>query len=420
MQSTGDVFGMRAADGGGLYCGQGESEHPAILLTIGFGSLGNSADHKLSGWQNPERGFTWTSGTQSSLSFARPDSAGRYGLELQVSPFVFHRKLTAQRLTVNVNGDNIATFTVAHDQVLSCEIPWSVLERHEQCLVEFELPDASKPIDISGVPDSRSLALAFEVVRVVELEEEKKEKASVVSRANGRSHPSGSPRSNSKSADGAAADTALKELMMRFESLGEDCEFGLVQRRCGAEPLGLLRFSSTPLPKLINALDAKFEGLGRHDLIQIELSSNGREYMVLDKRFGLYYHAWVMAGEKSPTEIHSRECARLPFLARKLIEDLQESEKLFVYRGMKPLAEPDVLKLVASMRTYGPTTLLWVEAVTDDDRGVAGSVEELAPGLLKGNIDRFAPLNNAHDFSLEAWIEVCRNADCLRRTRSHS
>jgi hypothetical protein len=50
-------------------------------------------------------------------------------------------------------------------------------------------------------------------------------------------------------------------------SLGDNCEFGLVQRRGGAEPLGLLRFASIFLPieirleKLAAVLERKFEGL---------------------------------------------------------------------------------------------------------------------------------------------------------------
>ena len=37
----------------------------------------------------------------------------------------------------------------------------------------------------------------------------------------------------------------LDQLMLRFEALGDNCELGLVQRRAGAEPLGLLRLLLT-------------------------------------------------------------------------------------------------------------------------------------------------------------------------------
>jgi len=34
-----------------------------------------------------------------------------------------------------------------------------------------------------------------------------------------------------------------RDLVLQFESIGDNCELGLVQRRAGSEPLGLLRFA---------------------------------------------------------------------------------------------------------------------------------------------------------------------------------
>jgi hypothetical protein len=56
-------------------------------------------------------------------------------------------------------------------------------------------------------------------------------------------------------AAGAEGPLPPAQLMLRFEALGQNCEFGVVQRHYGAEPLGLLRFSSTPLHLLVAALN---------------------------------------------------------------------------------------------------------------------------------------------------------------------
>ena len=69
------------------------------------------------------------------------------------------------------------------------------------------------------------------------------------------------------------------------------------------DPLGLFRFSSTPLPQLLKALRSNFEGMGKEDSIEVQVSPNGREYMVLDKCFGFLYHAWVLVGEQEPEAI---------------------------------------------------------------------------------------------------------------------
>jgi len=37
------------------------------------------------------------------------------------------------------------------------------------------------------------------------------------------------------------------DLVQRFESLGDNCEFGMVQRYAGAEPLSLFRFIVLPI-----------------------------------------------------------------------------------------------------------------------------------------------------------------------------
>jgi hypothetical protein len=213
-----------------------------------------------------------------------------------------------------------------------------------------------------------------------------------------------------------AADRAL---MLRFESLGENCEFGLVQRRCGAEPLGLLRFSSSPLPKLLAALDARFEGMGAPENLEVRLSANGQEYMVLDRRFGFLYHAWVKAGELTPEQIHAREARRVPFLLRKLIEDLEAGEKIFVFHGMAPLTAGEAHSLWQAIRRYGSGTLLWVERATTGHG--PGSVDQLEEGLYKGYVDRFAPGENAHDLSLGCWLELCHSVvGSLKDTDTHA
>ena len=47
-------------------------------------------------------------------------------------------------------------------------------------------------------------------------------------------------------------------MLLRFESIGSDCEFGAVQRRYGAEPLGLLRWNDVDILSLEQALAACF------------------------------------------------------------------------------------------------------------------------------------------------------------------
>jgi hypothetical protein len=366
-------------------------------LIVDFGASGNSHEYLRAGWYRAEPNHTWTDGVESAIEIPRPSRPGVYLLDTVVAPFVWDGR-SSQPLTVEINGTEVGTYTVRNKMTIECRLPWFLLEGRDSVSVKFKHPGAAVPNEVQkGNNDRRTIAIAFHTLTLA------------------RSLDSGHGRRIDPPAAGAVAERKqelpLAELAMQFENLGENCEFGLVQRRCGAEPLGLLRFSSTPVNKLIEALDMRFEELGRPDLIDVRASVNGKEYMVFDKKFGFLYHPWVSIGQADAKAIHAREAGRLPFLVTKLIEDLEEGRKIFVYKGMRPLSESTVRRLVTALRRYSTVTLLWVEL--QDAENPAGTVKELAPGLLKGYIDRFAPGENAPDLSFDMWVTICRNAHAL-------
>ena len=369
-------------------------------LVIDFGRTGNSAAYRRAGWSDPELRHTWTIGRESTLEFPRPVLPGDYRLVLEVGPFLWRDRLPAQHLTVCVNGREVGDFAISRVEAVECPVPWPLIARSEWVLVTLSHPDAARPIDVNGVRDEREIALAFETVSFLP--------APATDGATDQAPPA-TPAADPQR---MPAET----LMMQFESLGENCEFGLAQRRCGAEPLGLLRFASTPLSALLAALGQRFDGLGDPDQLEIRVSENQREYLVLDRRYGILYHPWLMVGEADPEGIRQRELMRLPLLKRKLIEDFEQGSKIFVYRGMQPLSPTLVWRLFAALRQFGPATLLWVER--QDAKHPAGTVEVLGDGLLKGYIDRFAPGDNAHDLSLDCWIALCRAALSITRDQT--
>jgi hypothetical protein len=207
---------------------------------------------------------------------------------------------------------------------------------------------------------------------------------------------------------------STRDLMLQFESLGQNCEFGIVQRAHKAEPLGLLRWASISLPNLIKGLNAKFEGLGAPEAVKIRLT-NG-EYMADETRYKITYHTFAREGEATPEALHEREYKRLRYLADKLIQDLEEAEKIFVYKKDEPLSNDQVRQLHVTLRTFGPNTLLWV--ATMDASHDAGTVEWLGEGLLVGRVARFAdPDRVPSTTSVESWTTVCANAWRLHKER---
>jgi hypothetical protein len=379
----------------------------AAGLDVVFGAAGNAAPVTRAGWSVPEPGYTWTVGPRARLVLPRPAESGAHELQIQLAPFVHPGRLAFQRLGLTVNGARLATWRIAEQVVIAAAVPAALLAARDAVELVFDLPDAARPVAISGFNDGRALAFSFRRLMLTPVMSAPAPVPAAPPLSE-RSPPAPSPVAPAGPGRGGGPGLSREALMLRFESLGENCEFGLAQRRCGAEPLGLLRFASAPLPKLLAALRARFAGMGAADNIVVELSSNGREYMVHDRAFGFTYHAWVKLGEQTPAEIHAREARRVPFLVRKLIADLAEGEKIFVFHGMEPLRLSDARNLAAAIRRHGPGTLFWVEVA--DAAHPPDTVEWVEEGLLKGYIARFAPGEDANDFLLGGWVALCGQA----------
>jgi hypothetical protein len=203
---------------------------------------------------------------------------------------------------------------------------------------------------------------------------------------------------------------SVRDLMHYFEGFGDNCEFGFIQRRLGAEPLGLFRFSWVGLPEVIQALVSRFEELD--DFERLEVYLQGNEYFV---RFGnnFNYHTFVFKGQEEPESLRRKQFARNKFLRRNLIESLECAGKIIVRKGQSPTSREEIMPLHAALRAYGPNILLWVVPATEDH--VPGSVEVLEDGLLRGYVSAIGVLAPFVDATLDDWVEVCRNAYYLWR-----
>ena len=208
----------------------------------------------------------------------------------------------------------------------------------------------------------------------------------------------------------------LDTLMLRFEALGDNCEFGLVQRRAGVEPLGLLRFAGFHIPieqrlsRLAEALETRFEGLGRPDTVRVEAegAEGRREYLIHESRWNLMYHSFQLEGQIVPEVLRLQEARKLEFLRRKLMTDLEAGEKILVWKSNLRVAARDIDRLSATLAEFGPNTLLWVEQA--DGAHPSGTVEQRGERLIKGYVERLAPYDDATAISYDPWFGVCEQA----------
>ena len=200
------------------------------------------------------------------------------------------------------------------------------------------------------------------------------------------------------------------ELLMQFESLGDNCEFGLVQRYCGAEPLGLFRLSFAHMSDLLASLNKRFEDVGLSN--DIELFRRNHDLMVRIKSYRFEYHT-VEIPEKSETDLLSMEEKKIRYLSGKLCDDLEDGEKIFVRKGEGSFTLKDAVALSDALQAFGNNTLLWV--VEADAQHEPGEVEIVNGTIIKGYIDRFAPYTDAHNISLGRWVDICRKAYVIKR-----
>jgi capsular polysaccharide biosynthesis protein len=196
------------------------------------------------------------------------------------------------------------------------------------------------------------------------------------------------------------------DLLGHFESLGDNCEFGILQRRAGLEPLGFFRLNFARMPALIRALDSDFADVGRPDLLEIVAAKNG-EMIARIREFDFAYHTGKRIEDITAEALHAQQARAVPFLLRKLREDLRAADKIFVRKGNDSARLDAILPLLRALRRHGPVTLLWV--VPHDAQHPPGCVEVLQPGLLKGYIDRLAEYHDAMNVSPN-WTDICLGA----------
>lgn len=334
-------------------------------------NLGRDAPNRPemgTGWGSPTEIDNWTNAPVATLTLPTPARAVDHFIVLRM---LIRPDMAEQRVRLSVRGTEVARFTVLDRVARAARISAALLAGGPSLPLTFHLDDDAIALG--------SIALQPDI----------------------------------DTPPGAPSDTDLSDraTMLRFESLGENCEFGLAQRAAGAEPLGLMRFASTNLQRLLVALDNGFDGLGVPDKLVVEVSENGREYMVADRVYGLHYHAWVKTGEMSAEDVHRREVRRMPFLIRKLSEDLETGHKIFVRKERGGELDSIVYPLLPALRRWGPNTLLYVKLA--DAAHPPGLVERREPGLLIGYIERFAPGENAHDFLADQWLTLCHTAQTL-------
>ena len=203
----------------------------------------------------------------------------------------------------------------------------------------------------------------------------------------------------------------VPRLLQRFESLGENCDLGVVQRAVGLEPLGLFRFAACNAPGVIALLRARFHPLGEPEDLWLDEVGPRREYWVKSRQFTFESHTNRYAPHDQAAVVRDGEIEKLRYLKSHLLRDLAQGRKLFVFKGTSELAT--IRRLAAQLQTHGPNCLLWVNVA--DEAHAAASVERDSSSLLRGFVSRFGTYDGNPSLPVEEWVSVCAHAYRLWR-----
>lgn len=193
--------------------------------------------------------------------------------------------------------------------------------------------------------------------------------------------------------------------LTRVESLGVNCELGLIQRHCSVENIGLFRFGRTPIDGLISAVENNFDGIGDPEDISLRVAYS-KEWLSTSRRYGFEFHTEHMAPAFDEAQVRARMSVHFKFLARKLREELEDGEKLFFYRPEHACeAGEQGERLANTVHQIGSSALVWVSI--SEDPAKVGTVEWTIPGsLMTAYLDRYGAINYAIHASYDVWLQL--------------
>ncbi len=198
-----------------------------------------------------------------------------------------------------------------------------------------------------------------------------------------------------------------RQLVMRFEGLGNNCEFGLMQREVGFNRMGLLRLAgSFDNATLASAFENGFAHLGTE--ADTDMWLRGSEWMATSRHYGFVIHTYRYYPEYSEEQIRADQSNMLTFQIGMLLEILEEPTRILLRRVARDDDMGSMERLFAAIRSYGPVDLLWV---TNTEEGKPhGLVERRDDGSFIGYHAKLARTAWPTEFDKDAWITLLEAA----------
>jgi len=200
------------------------------------------------------------------------------------------------------------------------------------------------------------------------------------------------------------APSTEQNLLMKFEGLGDGCEFGVVQRHFGAEPLGLLRWSNITPASLAALLRSSFSGVGEAEHTFVRVS--GGEYVAGDRRHFLM-HTFIREADMPADVALDKMMRRIRYLRTKLLRDLAEGEKVFVYKkGDGNLSLAEAQEIARAMQAGYPKSKI-ILARLSKENNPPGSLQIIDDRVAYAHLSVFSFPLRSDAIRYDEWRQIC-------------
>lgn len=323
------------------------------------------------GWGAPEEDYAWALGQTSVLELP-VDGTGRPQLVvLDIAPYLEPPALRAQRIMLGIDDKLAGVIGLDSRRVFA--LPITPAPSAKTIRIRFDNIDAAHTRAATHYHDGRPFAFMLASAQLLPA-------------------PPPAPRASRAPFHGAWADGSLFAaiaartglaphlLVARFESLGNACDIGDLQRDFGVDQPSLLRYGGGWQFPLAHALQDEFAGLDRADRISfIDRKPTDATWFITEDNYGLGLLSTYPKAAPVPHDAAPRTARIIGWLAEKLVEDLRLAEKIFVFRAPLPMAPDCMVALRALLALYGDCTLLWLD---EEGADPPGSVTRIGYKLL--------------------------------------
>ncbi len=131
----------------------------AYNTVVDFGSEGNSAPLKVSGWSKTEEKFTWTEGQSAVIAVSVPPIEGLVTLRMSLAGMIKEPEFPTHPVEVYVNDQKIADWQVGNTAPFSAPIPHELTKAVGKLTFTFKMPKAVSPKDLGKNEDPRVLGI---------------------------------------------------------------------------------------------------------------------------------------------------------------------------------------------------------------------------------------------------------------------